>query len=211
VVAEPMTMATDYALAAVAGCCCLLIFKRTPLQNSQRHWALAFAALAVAAALGGTHHGFVIEALWTPTVLAVGIASFAMLAGSAIATTSGRLRQGLIALALAKLLVYSAWMLGHDEFIYVVVDTGAALLAIAVLHLFFFKNQESKWMLAGVAVSLVAAAAQASGLDLHPSFNHNDLYHVVQIAAMALFYCGARRMQDRATGREFSRRSSAAS
>jgi hypothetical protein len=60
-------------------------------------------------------------------------------------------------------------------------------------------------------VSLAAAAAQASGLDLHPSFNHNDLYHVVQIAAMALFYCGARRMQDRATGREFSRRSSAAS
>src|SRR5712692_10535728 len=196
-VAEPMTTATDYALAAVTSCFCLLVFKRAPLQNSQRYWALAFAALAVAAALGGTHHGFVIEALWTPTVLAVGIASFAMLAGSAIATTSGRLRQGLIALALAKLLVYSAWMLGHDEFIYVVADTGAALLAVAVLHSFFFRNPEARWMLAAVAVSLVAAAAQASGFDLHPSFNHNDLYHVVQIAAMALLYSGARRMRDR--------------
>ncbi len=195
-VAEPMTMATDYALAAVTGCLCFFLFKQAR-QQSRTFWGLAFAALAVAAALGGTHHGFVIDALWTLTVLAVGIASFAMLAGSAIATTSGRLRQGLIALALAKLLVYSAWMLGHDEFIYVVADTGAALLAIAVLHLFFFKNQESKWMLAGVAVSLAAAAAQASGFDLHPSFNHNDLYHVVQIVALALFYSGARRLRDR--------------
>ena len=201
--AEPMTMATDYALAAVTGGLCFFLFRQAE-QQSRKLWGLAFAALAVAAALGGTYHGFLIEALWTPTLLAVGIASFGMLAGSAIATTSGRLRRGLIALALAKLLVYSAWMPGHREFIYVVADTGAALLAIAVLHLFFFKNRESKWMLAGVAVSLAAAAVQASGFDLHPGFNHNDLYHVVQMAAMALFYSGARRMRDRATGREFS-------
>ena len=196
-VAEPMTMATDYALAAVTGCLCFFISKQAA-QQSRKFWGLAFAALALAAALGGTHHGFAIEALWTPTVLAAGLASFGMLAGSAIATTCGRLRQGLIALALAKLLVYSAWMLGHDEFIYVIADSAAALLAISILHLFDWRRSPSRWMLAGVAVSLVAAAAQASGLDLHPGFNHNDLYHVVQIAAMALFYSGARRMQDRA-------------
>src|SRR5712692_149970 len=155
-VAEPMTMATDYALAVVAVCFCLLIFKRTPPQNSQRCWAVAFAELAVAAALGGTHHGFVIEALWTPTVLTVGIASFAMLAGSAIATTSGRLRQGLIGLALAKLLVYSVWMLGHDEFIYVVADTAVAFLAISILHLFDWKHSSARWMLARVAASYVS-------------------------------------------------------
>ena len=197
-VAEPMTMATDYALAAVTGCLCFFLFKRAK-QQSGKFWGLAFAALAVAAALGGTHHGFAIKALWTPTLLAVGVASFGMLAGSAIATTSGRLRQGLIALAAAKLLAYSAWMLGHDEFIYVVADTAVALVAISILHLFDWKNSASRWMLAGVAVSLAAAAVQASGLDLHRHFNHNDLYHVVQIAAMALLYRGATRMQDRRT------------
>lgn len=195
-VAEPMTMATDYALAAVTGCLCFFLFKRAK-QQSGKFWGLAFAALAVAAALGGTHHGFAIKALWTPTLLAVGVASFGMLAGSAIATTSGRLRQGLIALAAAKLLAYSAWMLGHDEFIYVVADTAVALVAISILHLFDWKNSASRWMLAGVAVSLAAAAVQASGLDLHRHFNHNDLYHVVQIAAMALLYRGATKMQDR--------------
>jgi hypothetical protein len=31
---------------------------------------------------------------------------------------------------------------------------------------------------------------------LHEHFNYNDLYHVVQIAAMALYYAGAKRMTD---------------
>jgi hypothetical protein len=44
-----------------------------------------------------------------------------------------------------------------------------------------------------VAVSVLAGLAQASGLALHERFNHNDLYHVLQIAAMFLFYRGVRR------------------
>jgi hypothetical protein len=31
---------------------------------------------------------------------------------------------------------------------------------------------------------------------LHRHFNHNDLYHVIQVAAMLLFYRGARRLTD---------------
>jgi hypothetical protein len=45
-------------------------------------------------------------------------------------------------------------------------------------------------MLAGVALSVAAALAQALGVALHRHFNHNDLYHVIQIAAMLLFYRG---------------------
>jgi hypothetical protein len=32
---------------------------------------------------------------------------------------------------------------------------------------------------------------------LHPGFNQNDLYHVIQMAAMGLFYTGAKRLRDR--------------
>ena len=39
---------------------------------------------------------------------------------------------------------------------------------------------------------------QASGFAPHPSFNHNDLYHVIQVAAMFLLYRGARTLNDRA-------------
>jgi hypothetical protein len=77
-------------------------------------------------------------------------------------------------------------MLSRDDFVWVILDTGSALAIVAVLHLRRFNG----WMLAGVGVSVAAALAQAGGVALHRHFNHNDLYHVIQIAAMVLFYRG---------------------
>jgi hypothetical protein len=193
-VTEPVTLLTDYALGGVSGVLGSLIFKNHAV--SARLWGLAFLALAAAAFLGGTFHGFQISWVWKPTVLAVGIASFGMLAGSAYTTTSGNVRRALLAAAALKLVLYETWMIGHDDFIFVVADTASAMLAVAALHLLALDNPATRWILGGVAVSLIAAGIQAGKLALHEHFNHNDLYHVVQIAAMALYYAGARRMTD---------------
>lgn len=188
-------MLTDYALAGVtAALCCLLV--KNNKSTAARLWASAFAALVVAATLGGTFHGFRIEGLWKPTVLVMGLASFGMLAGSARATTTGNVRRALLVAAALKLVLYEAWMLGHDEFIFVVADTASAMLAVAALHLLALDNPAARWILGGVAVSLIAAGIQAGRVTLHQHFNHNDLYHVVQIAAMLLYYAGVKRMTD---------------
>lgn len=179
-IAEPVTMLTDYALGAVSAWLGLRLFRFS------RYWAVAFLALALAAFLGGTWHGFLqSDLLWKATILSVGVASFGMVMGSAhVAPRS--VQSGLRAFATLKLAVYAAWMLFHDDFIWVIADTGSALAIVGALHLWRFNG----WMLAGVAVSVAAALAQAGGLALHPHFNHNDLYHVIQIAAMLLFYRG---------------------
>ena len=39
------------------------------------------------------------------------------------------------------------------------------------------------------------AMVQASGFRLHEHFNHNDLYHVIQMVALVLLYRGAKRLQ----------------
>jgi hypothetical protein len=103
------------------------------------------------------------------------------------------MRTALVALAAAKLALYAAWMLRHDGFFYVVVDSGLAFLAVAALHLWQWNGA----ILAGVAVSVAAALVQAAGLAPHRHFNHNDLYHVIQVAAMCLLYRGALRLSDR--------------
>jgi len=187
-------MLTDYALGGVTVWLAVLLLRNH--SSSCRLWTLAFAALAVGAFLGGTFHGFRFEWLWRPTVLSVGVASFGMLAGTACATTSGNVRRALLAVAALKLLLYEAWMLGHDAFIFVVADTASAMLAVAALHLLRLDHPASRWILGGVAVSLVAAGVQAGKLAPHQHFNHNDLYHVIQIAAMLLYYAGVRRMSD---------------
>ena len=180
---EPTTVLTDYALAAVSAFLGLRLFPPS------KFWSVAFLALAFGALLGGTWHGFwQSDVLWKSTTLLVGVASFGMVAGSAVALTTGGLRGALIAFALVKLMAYAAWMLYHDEFIWVVADTASALLIVAILHAWHF----DPWMLSGVAVSVLAGLAQASGFALHERFNHNDLYHVLQTAAMFLLYRGVR-------------------
>ena len=192
-VSEPMTVLTDYLLGGVTAWLGVLLFRSSASQNSRRWWAAAFAALALGAFLGGTWHGFAQSSLlWKATLLSVGAASFAMVVGSAIAAAAGAARKVILIAALAKLVVYSAWMLKRDEFIFVVIDTGIAFAVVAALHVWRWNGL----LLGGVAVSVAAALVQASGLALHAHFNHNDLYHVIQIAAMALLYRGARRLSD---------------
>jgi hypothetical protein len=196
-ISEPMTLATDYLLAAVTALLAVGILRRTEGQSGRRLWGAAFVALALAAAIGGTHHGFEIEALWKPTVWIVGLAGAAMLAGSAFATTQGRARQALLVLAVVKLVAFWAWTWRDDRFIWVVADTAAAFALVAALHFWRRRQPGSRWIVAGVGVSIAAAVVQASGFDLHRHFNHNDLYHLIQIGAMLAYYRGARLLVDR--------------
>jgi hypothetical protein len=192
-ISEPMTLATDYALAGVTAWLCFLLFRKRDSQKSRTFWALAFAALAAGAFLGGTWHGFLqSDLLWKATVLSVGAASFAMVTGSAFAALTGAARNSLIWLTGGKLVLYAGWMLRHDAFVYVVIDSGVAFALVAALHLWRF----NPWILAGIAASVAGALVQASGFTLHRHFNHNDLYHVIQIAAVLLLYRGARRLTD---------------
>lgn len=206
-IAEPMTLLTDYALAGVTGWLGWRVLAARRGQASRTWWAAAFVSLTFAAMLGGTYHGFAphlaersVFVLWKATVLAVGVASFAMLAGSTLAMTTGRTRKLLLAFAGAKLVLYAAWMLKHDAFIYVVADSAVSMATLAFLHgaaALRRSDPASRWVVAGVGISVLAAGVQASGFALHRHFNHNDLYHVIQMGALFLFYSGGMRMRDR--------------
>lgn len=200
---EPVTALTDYLLAVVTAWLAGLLFRSRASHYSRGFWAIAFAALALAAALGGTVHGFEAELaratlfrLWALTLILVGVASCAMLAGSAFATTGGAVRAGLLAFGVVKLLGFAVWIHAHPRFVYAVVDTAISFAVVALLHLLRPKNSSSKWIVGGVVVSAAAAAVQSSGFALHRNLNHNDLYHLIQIAAMALYYRGVSRMED---------------
>ena len=73
-------------------------------------------------------------------------------------------------------------------------------LAILLIHAVpgsFRDDPGARSILAGLLLSFVAAGVQLSRLTLHAHFNHNDLYHVIQIGAIVLLYRGARRLRDR--------------
>jgi hypothetical protein len=202
-ITEPVTLATDYALAAVCLWAGARLYMKGESQRSRAFWGAACLALGFSALLGGTYHGFqqsipnfAASWLWKFTVLLIGLASFCMLAGSATASTAGALRKVILVFAVAKLAAYEGWMLRHDQFIWAITDTATTMAAVLVLFALRHRASGARWILAGVAASAAAALAQASALDLQEHFNHNDLYHVVQIAAIALFYRGASTIRD---------------
>lgn len=211
-ITEPMTMLTDYLLGLLSVWLGTRLIRRPPAagRRSARRLGAALTASGLAALAGGTSHGFreVLGpgpdgVLWKLAVLAVGLSAFLLLAAVFEATLVSRWRRLALGAATVQWIVYSVWMLGHDEFYWVIADYVPAMLVVLVLEGLAWREGDAAapWIVAGVLVSLVGAAIQASGLSLHRHFNHNDLYHVVQMGGAVLLHAGGRRLEDRRAGR----------
>jgi len=208
-ITEPMTLITDYLLAGLVfyfGLRLLAAWRRTG-QQSVYWWAVGFHASALAALAGGTYHGFTSYLrglpaflLWKLTVIAVGVAALFLFAGVVLAAISGLPKKCLLILAGLKFLLYAMWMTSHDDFRYVIYDYAPALFGILLLAIYASlarRERFAPWLIGGVLVSFAAAGIQASGLALHEHFNHNDLYHVVQMGAFWMLYRGGLLLRDR--------------
>ena len=185
-------MATDYLLAVAATYFAVKLWRA-----SVRAWAFAFAFTALASFTGGTYHGIgphlhpkMDAALWKMTVFAIGLASFFLLTGAVVAMTEGTPRRALMLVALLIFVAYATWMIWHDEFKYVIADYGITLVAVAILSAVRARSPASRWILASIVVAVVAAAVQQLRLGLHPQFDHNATYHVIQVASLWLLYRG---------------------
>ena len=176
---EPMTVVTDYILAAAAAAFGVRLWRA-----GNRLWALAFFATATASLLGGTYHGLAYQPLWKPTVYSIGLASLFLLAG---------LGRAFAVAGIVKFAIYAVWMATHDDFVYVIADYGITLFVVGVFAAAWWLRARAPfapWVLGSILVSVVAAAVQQSGMSLHRHFNHNDLYHLIQIGGLWLLYRG---------------------
>jgi len=199
---EPTTMITDYLLGGLAAVLGMRLWRAGGAsgETTVRLWGGSLLTTAVAAFLGGTSHGFAAMLgptgqmiLWKSTVWSIGLTSFQLLAATAHAAFSGAARRTIIGLAALQLVVFVAWMIRHDAFIWVIADYLPAVLAVLAVQfrLYLRHRAGAGWLVAGLLTTLVGAAIQASEFALHPSFNHNDLYHVIQMAATVMLYRGA--------------------
>jgi len=207
-ITEPTTLATDYVLGALCAAFAWRLYgsARATSQRAVGLWALAFAATAFGSFFGGTYHGFstvlpaaVAAAIWTLTTIVVGFAACLLLSAALVAAVRPRARRWLLFAVWAQFAVYAIWMLWHDAFVNVIVEYGAAMLMTLVLQIAtpgLRRAPSTRWIVAGVGVTIVAAAVQQSGFDLHKNLNHNDLQHLVQMVAVSLLYKGGMKLRD---------------
>jgi hypothetical protein len=205
---EPSTMATDYVLALMCGFFAWRLWRvgKATAQASICSWAAGFVCFGLASLVGGTVHGFstilseaVLQALWKFTLYAIGLASFFLLTGTLGACIVPSVRRFMLLIPYVQLIVYALWMATYDDFRYVIYDYAFTNLGILALqfHAGLTSARSVPWLAGGVLVSFLAAAVQANEIAFYQHFNHNDLYHVIQMGGMYLFYRGALLLKDR--------------
>lgn len=208
-ISEPMTLFTDCLIILVAGWFGLrrLASGRECNSLSQQAWGIAFLFVGLGALFGGTFHGFGPQLsdawemlLWKGVVYSIGFSMLFAVAGTLRGTPiSIRTQRTLNAANLLAFSAYAFWMIKNEDFEFVILYYVPAMLLIAGVQTWALIRHQlpgAKWLVGGVIVTLVSSYIQQSDIDLHRNFNHNDLYHVVQIAGLYLLHRGAMLLVD---------------
>jgi hypothetical protein len=208
-VTEPMTVATNAILAVLAFAFADRLADGSAAKGSSAvGWlGVAMWATGIAALIGALAHGTdparaaaLRERFWRGALYTTGFIGAASVASVAFFAARGSARMALLALAAVKLVVFVHRVTRRPEFRIAAADYGGALAIVlvgAAYEMIRGGAPGMTWMIAGVLVSLVAGVVQARRFALHRQFNHNDLYHVIQMVALYAFYRGGALLVDR--------------
>ena len=196
---------TDYGLAAECVCFAYLMARiRTRTSSLPAVFVLFFFSIAIAAAAGGTVHGFFLDEsslgykiLWPFTLIVMGITA---LSGVHIGTALQVSRSRAVYINRVGLAVFLAYIVVvlfiRRDFLIAILDYLPALLFIGGAFLLAHLRQKKPAFLIGflgVCTMLFAAAAQQAKVGIDPRyFDHNALYHVLQAIALFMVFLAAR-------------------
>lgn len=204
-VTELTTAATDAALAIV--CAGLAVrFARRPGNDGPRArlWSWVFGLLAAGSALGAVAHGLALGddvrwALWQPLYLSISL-TVALVFVAAIRDGWGpSAARRLLPFALAAAAAfYAVTLVSGGAFGAFVLYEGVAMtvaLAVYVGLAVSGRRPGAPLVAAGLALTLAAAAIQASNLSVTVvwPFDHNGLFHLVQVVAVVVMARGLQR------------------
>lgn len=74
---------------------------------------------------------------------------------------------------------------------------GTIAFLASAIHAADVHKENGVWIVSGVVIGVAGMGIQLTGFRAHQNFNHNDIFHLIQIAAMCLFFKGTRRLEDR--------------
>ena len=205
---EPDVALTDFGLTIECLALAAWLHWRTPM-NPLRTWFVVFAALGIAALLGGITHGFLDDPrstlyglTWSATLLAIGIAAVATWTIGAHLLFSERTAKGVLVVASLLFIVYAATILWISRSFTVAIVTYVPAVAFLLLAFALtYRRRPSSYLRAGIAglvLSFVAAAIQQAEIRA-PGLTHNALYHLVQAVAMLMIFAAAQGITQEAT------------
>ena len=196
---EPTTAITDYIiflLGVFFGLATLAI------QDSQFHqlWGLAFYSIGIGGFLGGTSHGFgpklkevYRKILWRFTLVFIAVTGLLITMSAALFFVTEKGENALYIITGVLLLTYFQRIRKKDSFRSAVTFymplMGISLVGFAMA--FYFQNMTGALSITvGLLVCVAGTVVQVMKISVHEKFNHNDLFHVIQMLGMFFMYRG---------------------
>jgi hypothetical protein len=163
-----------------------------------------FGLLVVASVLGTVVHGLELSeslrsVLWRPLYLSLGLTVALFLIGGMHDWRGEAAARALLPWAIAiGVSFFAVTQLSGGAFLIFVVYEATAMLATLAMYVFLSitgRLAGAGMMTVGIGLSIVAAAVQASPLSVRliVPFDHNGLFHLVQLTATVALANGLRR------------------
>jgi len=203
---ERTTAVTDVLLAfASAGAIVCLQQPETVLVWKINTWCWAFGFIALSGFLGAVAHGLELpevthQRIWHLLNLSLGLAVSAFAIGVVYdlwgIDWAKRLMPYMLAAAIGFFLITR--LFAGIFFVFIIFEAAALVFAFAAYGWLTLAGQLSGalMMAAGVLVSIIAAGIQASkkiSVTIVYEFDHNGIFHIVQIFGIILLVAGLRR------------------
>ncbi len=199
-IAEPTTAITDYILGILTAYWGIRLLQQQVLATT--FWGIGFLSLTIASVLGGTAHGFrpvlskaIHAVIWRTTLATIGITSATMVIGLTLVRMTGILKMIIIVTTSFLLIGYLILISFKDEFIYAIIGYVPSILFVLVVEtITIFVNDRDPertsaiWNLIAVGLSAVSTTVQAKKIGISKNFNHNDLFHLIQMLGMYCFF-----------------------
>ena len=200
-----LTTSTTDALLAIECTIIIALLLRSATTNRWRTnlWCSVFALLATASSLGSIIHALEMPksmriALWTPLYLSLGILVVLFIVGAVADWQGQNAAKRLIpwCLGVSAAILGLTSLLG-GKFIVFIVYAAAILLSTLAIYTFLAASHRLKGaaiVALAILINLIAARVQASNLSLHLllPFDHNGLFHLIQMLSTATLGLGLR-------------------
>ena len=203
---EQTTAVTDLLLAVLATGCAVYLHRIGARARWKANlWIAVMAFLAAAASLGAIVHGFQMDPglralLWHPIKLALGLlVAFFVVAAVYDIRGEAAARRALPAMLVVGAGFFGVTLIWPERFlVFIVYETLAMLFALAgYIWLACRGRLEGAWLMAGGILTSIAAAGVQSGrllaFTLIWPFDHNGVYHLIQMVGIVLILAGLRK------------------
>ena len=198
---EPMTVFTDILILIVGVWFAREIDMWYHVRLMEVHWHFGkyFYILAFTGLAGAVYHTILPEHeivrdfIWKLTMLGMGFSVYTMLMGTLYYIlpfdTGQMLKLGVTAIIFG----FTIWIYFDSDFMNAIkLYLPSALFIIAVMLYGWLGKGDTGalWIMCGFLITLCGAFFLVTKFGFHQHFNHNDIFHIIQIIGMVFIYRG---------------------